>query len=983
MPFDFWTRWGIKLSDADFATAWLALGIAAATEPKPATTDGELARLLGNPAAATPDDWLQLAHHALARALSAAGEQGQPVRWRFPEPKDSVDADGRLPLSDVSAAIWAQAWTNLGAAPRLRVVDAPEDEPHLPWLRLLSEATPAPAAVSMVWRAPNPQLVLAWPLRLGALSADGEAVIAAAQEQWPSSRLTRPVAIDRDNANCDMLVHSGSVATLLAALAALPFRCKANLVLLAAADDAGSTAIHGQLQAIAQHTSASGIVLWTQGADDDASGSALNAFINEFSHDLPLDQALHAAAQQVPEGTASAWLSDAIASLHLRALADTLVARTRALPAGSAIRLNDLSAHWAKSVAPVTPRSAGAASAAPAMPEGYVAVDTVQLDASQLDYRGESHGASELATLGEAVADARTTPEAEAQRAARYLQQQSFVRRRGRYVHAAGGFVAGMPALVRVRIGPPQGQWQSAPTEFPEQALPPGYQQWRLTVWLTESTQLEEPLRKTIILPIDGASTECGFRFTPKAVGAFDGRITVLHRGRVLQTATLHGGVVTEGTPAQARATPMLGELVPVRHGLGDLEGRRQFDLAIVTNHTPEGAPHAVAVSANQAWTADVTESLEIVKDLNAALSGVAKSVKDYEDGLDGESGRALLVNLAKKGAWLAMNLVHNDAGQQPEVAQSEYIQIVSTRTDATVPFEFIYDHKVPRKDAVVCPQWRDALAQGQCAPGCAGGDAKRVCPLGFWGLRKVIERQIVRPGQEVTPRKVILQAEPGQGRIDLPLGGTALFASSARVPAEAQKLVTDALAASLGNTPQTAADWDGWMNIVEGVAPHLLLSLPHTDGSGANVTLEIGDSTLEAIEIEREHVLPHDESSRPLVALLGCDTAGTADDYGKHVAVFRDRGAAIVIGTIATVFGEHAARVGALLAQELLPDGTPPQRLGEAMRTLRRRALLEGLLMPLCVVAYGDADWKLVHTAGESHDPPVLHHRAVAGQAR
>ena len=36
-------------------------------------------------------------------------------------------------------------------------------------------------------------------------------------------------------------------------------------------------------------------------------------------------------------------------------------------------------------------------------------------------------------------------------------------------------------------------------------------------------------------------------------------------------------------------------------------------------------------------------------------------------------------------------------------------------------------------------------------------------------------------------------------------------------------------------------------------------------------------------------------------------------------------------------------------------------QRLGEAMRTLKRRALLEDLLMPLCVVAYGDADWRLV----------------------
>ena len=60
-------------------------------------------------------------------------------------------------------------------------------------------------------------------------------------------------------------------------------------------------------------------------------------------------------------------------------------------------------------------------------------------------------------------------------------------------------------------------------------------------------------------------------------------------------------------------------------------------------------------------------------------------------------------------------------------------------------------------------------------------------------------------------------------------------------------------------------------------------------------------------------------------------------------------------------MFGEHAARVAVLLAQELVPNGAPPQRLGEAIRALKRRALLDGLLMPLCVVAYGDADWNLV----------------------
>ncbi|WP_404302703.1 hypothetical protein [Alicycliphilus denitrificans] len=965
MKFDYWMQWGTGLSDAQFAAAWLALGIVAGTARKAPASQGYLGLIERHPDAASADTLLEIARHAVGDALSAAREHALSVTWRFPEPTDTVDADGRLPLVRIDPAAWAQAWVNvagiMGVQPRLRIVNTPPGEPHLPWLRLLGEARPAAAAVSMAWSAPNPILVLNWPLRLGAVSADGEAAIAAALGKWPSERLARHVNIDRDNANCDVLVHSGTMATLLAALLALPFRCKANLVLIASASDAGTESIDAQLQAVAQHTSASGIVLWTLEADPAASGAALNTFVEEFSHDKPLDQALHAAAQHQPVGTASTWLTDAIAAVRMRSLADTLVARVQALPAGTAIDVEKLSPHWVKQVTRFTARTGARATT---MRAGYTDADTVQFDTSQLHFGGEREGASELATLGAAVADARTTEDTDTRRAARFLQQQSFVRRRSRFSTAAGGFVAGKPALVRVRIGPAEEKWQSTPSEFPANALPPGHQQWRLTVWLIEPGQLPEPLHKSIILPVDGPSSECEFRFTPKATGPFDGRITVLHRGRVLQTAALRGGVVAVDAPQDPGAAPVLLDLVPVRHRLGDLEGRRQFDLAFVTNHTEAGEPRGVALSADHAWIADVSKSLAVTADINTALSRVAKSVTDYADGLAGEKGRALFVDLAKKGAWLDLYLVRQQIDRptnRPDVARQEYIQIVSTRTDATVPFEFIYDHEVPDDDAAVCAHWRDALTQGSCPQQCSGGDARRVCPLGFWGLRKVIERHQVTPELAAPGREFFLQSEPGRDSADLPLGGTALFASSKRVPGAAQDTVTTTLKEKLGAAPVTATTWGDWATMVAQAKPHFLLALPHTDGTGANVTLEIGGTTIGTIQVKKAHVHPANEPARPLVALLGCDTAGTANEYAEHVAVFRDRGAAVVIGTIATVFGEHAARVGVLLAQELLPNGAAPQRLGEAMRALKQRALLEGLLMPLCVVAYGDADWRLV----------------------
>lgn len=965
MKFDFWMQWGRQLPDAQFAAAWLALGIAAGAERKSPATAGYLGWMERDPTAESAATLLEVAQHAVGDALSASRGHGGSLRWRFPDPADCVDADGHMPLTRIAPTAWAQAWMDVAPVvnvqPRMRVVNAPENEPHLPWLRLLGEARPAVAAVSLAWAPPSPNLVLGWPLRLGAMSTAAAAVVEAARGHWPSNRLTSQVTIDRTNANCDVLVHSGTVATLLATLQALPFRCQANLVLITAAADGGSERIGLLLQKIAKHTSASGIALWPRPSDAAATGDAINEIVTEFSHNLPLDQALHAATQRHCPDYASAWLTDALAAVHLRALGDTLIARMRALPAGTAIDVTQFHEGWVSS-APVTTRSAGAIAVPPA---GHSNVETLQLDASRLHFEGEHAGATELATLGTAVAAARPPAQAESRRAARFLQQQSFVRRRGRYAPAAGGLVAGKPALVRVRIGPLQGRWQSAPQEFPTQELPPGYQQWRLSVWLTEPQQLDQPLRKTIILPVDGASTECEFRFTPKTVGAFEGRITVLHRGRVLQTAVLHGGVLAEGAPAQPRATPRLADIVPVRHRLGDLEGRRQFDLAIVTNHTAAGEPRAVALSADHAWIADISKSLAVTADINTALSRVAKSVADYADGLDGEKGRALLVDLAKKGAWLQLYLVNNQIarpGNRPDIAQREYIQIVSTRTDATVPFEFIYDHEVPDDDALVCAHWRDALAQATCPQECGGGDAKRVCPLGFWGLRKVIERHQLTPELAAPGREFFLQSEPGRDMSELPLGGAALFASSKRVSGQAQQQVTAALTEKLGTAPVTPSNWSDWPTMVAQAKPHFLLALPHTDGTGANVTLEIGGTTIGTIQVKPAHVHPTSDGAHPLVALLGCDTAGTANEYAEHVAVFRDRGAAIVIGTIATVFGEHAARVGVLLAQELLPpDGAPPQRLGEAMRTLKRRALLEGLLMPLCMVAYGDADWRLV----------------------
>lgn len=970
MAFDFWQQWGVTLSDADFVRAWTALGVAAGSEVKRPSSDGHVGLLERNPQAATSHTYLEIARSALGDALSASREHGRRVRWSFPAAAATVDADGRFPLTRIDSASWARAWTEVAGVvnvrPRLRVTGIPEKEAIAPWLRLLSEAQPEPDAVSLALPAPNAKLAIEWPVRFGTLPQNvGGAIMAVALGEWPSSRLARGVPIDRDNANCDVLFHVGSAASLLRGLRAQPFRCKTNIVAIVGAIDADPVALDTRLRAIASKTGASGIVLQSSADDFLVLGYAWNRFVEEMSHNVTIDRALHVAVRSHPAGDAVIWLTDALADLKLSSLVDRITARVRALPAGSAIDVSRLDAGWVRSAPPHVlsrERSRGAAAAAEV---ARVDSASIEFDPGRLSFDAESHGASELAMLTTAVDEAVEPTGAETRRAARYLQQQSFVKPGREYVEAQHGFLQGRPARVRVRIGPPEAQWQSLPNAFPVEELPPEKKQWQLTVWLTEPTQLAKPLRGTLTLPSEGASTECDFRFTPREAGRFEGRLTVLHRGRVLQTAVLRAGVVAIGAAPDEKAAPTLGDVIPVRHRLGDLDRRRQFDLAFVTNHTIAGAPRGVALAADRAWIANITQALAVARDVNAAVSKVAESVVDYQDGLAGESGRKVLIDLAVAGGWLQIHLVEEqlrNPHNRPEIAEKEYIQIVSTRSDATVPFEFIYDYAVPDVDATVCPHWRDGVAAGVCPAQCNKASTRTVCPMGFWGLRKVIERHQVSPEHAQDGRELFLQSEPGRQSSDLVVSGAALVACSARVPAASMTSLVQSLAAHPGVTPLTAANWEEWVTTVKSAHPHLLLAMPHTDGIGTRVSLEIGNVPLETIRIGIQHVRVEPGDGRPLVALLGCDTAGTADDYGHHVAVFRARGAAVVVATIATVFGEHAATVAALLVNELLKKNQTPVRLGEAMRTLKRQALLDGLLMPLCLVAYGDADWRLTH---------------------
>jgi hypothetical protein len=279
------------------------------------------------------------------------------------------------------------------------------------------------------------------------------------------------------------------------------------------------------------------------------------------------------------------------------------------------------------------------------------------------------------------------------------------------------------------------------------------------------------------------------------------------------------------------------------------------------------------------------------------------------------------------------------------------------------VPLEFVYDHDAPNDDAVVCKGWLEAAKKGRWPEVCDPGSTGSVCPTGFWGLQKVIERHAVTPHLAKDSNVLYLQSEVSRQSDILHLGGTVVLGSSVRVPDPDVVNLEKLIARHCGAAPTRATNWVEWEEHVTKQRPNLLIALPHTAGRDTNVTLEIGNVTKKTITLKDTHVFPPplDGRQAPLVALIGCDTAGTADAYGNHVRVLRARGAGIVIGTIATVFGKHAAAVAGKLVEGMLPDkNSKPLRLGELMRKIKRDSLMAGMLMPLCLVAYGDADWLL-----------------------
>ncbi len=839
--------------------------------------------------------------------------------------------------------------------------------------RILNHPAVGARSVFVRKEAPHPDLQWHWPLRISAFPKDLDRLgLTKLSSVWPSQSLVQVQQLTRERARCDVLVLVGAVRDVLRGILEVSHSVRASYLLVVSPLDAAWTALRSHVDSLFTETQAGGLSLVSQSPGERPFWESVNTLVEELSHNRPFDFAL---AATFPKGLSLHLLDlHLIDATSLTNVARNIGRRLRRLPPPAAAKLSVESAQSRLGMSR-------------AMPTAELAKE-LETRAAELPFGSESAGGTGLSEISTAERDARL--EAAATERPRYLQGDLFSLSEGRPVAETRGFIAGTRYRLDVFVAPPGegaiiGDIVVDESQFDWEER----NSYTLQVLFVEPRQWDMPLRGTLELPREGKSKTCPFVFTPTQPGPFAGRIILYYQGRVLQTALLNAVVLPSGadwSAAQAPAPLKFAVESEVRRSLATLDDRRRFDACLVLNHTSASTPAATAAAKEGAYIASLDKIDSQLTRISERLNEAARRAERHRAGLLSPANTKLLWDLAMQGSVLYQNLVRayiDRSSAATALRDGEYLQIVSETPDATVPLEFVYDFPPPAPGAPVCKNGEQALRDGGCPNGrkpdgrsarfvCPLGfsdmsPAPFVCPLGFWGLRKVIERHVYDPNLPKPARVDTDNFDPGEplpGRNVLARTGPTLLAASKQVPAADYATLRKRMQSAWEDRVTAVKKWSKWPDAVKKGKPVLLMVLPHNEGTGAQLSLEIQGDVLQSVYIGyNTSYVCCSPTIRPIVLLLGCDTAGVAsvDAYFHHVTAFRNAGASLVLGTVATVFAPDVAQLAGQLIERLGKQAEcSPQRFGEILRAVKQQAVADSLMVAMCLVAFGDADWYL-----------------------
>ncbi|HYC62226.1 MAG TPA: hypothetical protein VEK79_21930 [Thermoanaerobaculia bacterium] len=881
-----------------------------------------------------------------AKALAAAGIEGelekesgvrQLLTWRPPDlDKLRTHDDAREQL-----ARWNAYLSGWGETPRIEI-DPGFDTRALVDAAWVHEtlSTREVDAASVYIRADEPvaKVVLAWPVRVGVLSTtEASALLDAFRQYHYADKLVTFVTLDESHRECDVFVSPNALRRTVADLAALPFPIRCDLAIVLGATDASARNMMSLISALRTLSRSAGVALAATHASTRLHW--FSSFIDEIAHNNPLDVALRAAmpAGDVVMFVASRVLAQWTLSKRVELLRETMEA---VAPRDTPLVLPPATTYALNLPESVTFREVTARMSRP---------ETMRWDR-------EADMASASVELSEITAAAMTeSPLPEA----RWIQAQVYGETQELVKHE---FRRAAKHEVRVRIAPDDTEWMRGEGVFPDDQLPDDDREHLVTVIFFDPQFMPEPQMGTILLPRRGASSTVSFFFKPDAE-TVEARITVLYQNRVLQTALVKGSVTNNELPKPDRNIVVVTEAV-IRPGMQSLGSMERGDAAIVLNKSAAGEAGALKTGAGRASYVSIEDLKDEIGWFDDELSKIADDPDKYA-GLFTPATVNMLVNFAQHGRLLYLHFM--DSRDFEKMRDAERIQVVSAKPEARFPIEFVYDRELEPGVSTLCTRAVEALATGKCEHDTLPGDSPGsvICPLGFWGLRKVIERHVHDSSNPIpTGQDFGLQAEPVEGRNKLEVLKCALLGATKKVDAHEPggiARVQNRLAAIVPATQPAIEKWDVWKSAMCN-APTLLVLLVHVEQEAKLQKMEIGDKEfLGAAFISEKFIREPKSNPPPLVLLMGCETGAPRMSFQGFVSQFRRFGAAAVISSGSTVLGRHVVPVTEeLLAQLQSLSAGQSTSIGEAMRAIRRSMLANGLPMVLALTAYGDADWRL-----------------------
>ncbi|MFK4222266.1 hypothetical protein [Streptomyces sp. NPDC019890] len=501
---------------------------------------------------------------------------------------------------------------------------------------------------------------------------------------------------------------------------------------------------------------------------------------------------------------------------------------------------------------------------------------------------------------------------------------------------------------------------------FPADALPPG-RTHRLTVLATDLTPVPGPDRtaaQEIELSGDGDSTSAVLRFSAGAPGTdVLIRIAVLYGSRVLQTGVLSGRVGAQ-EPPKFRVESV------IRARTDELDLAQPHDATLLVGHTANGLP---LVTTRTEEFLHRSTSHDLRRTLQVLLAGLKALVNgaDRFGGYGNPEFATLLTELARRGRRLRKTLFPDGwetDGLVQQLRRAHSISVYSAGPEAILPIELLYDRELdtgPGRSLRLCPHAPSRVDDDGCE-GCPERDEQStVCPFGFWGTSKVIERHVRRESDDA---RFALGVSP-----DIDWHACSLTpvcaAASARADDNDDRAWTTAAAALTDGDPEAvrlAADWADLNTLVRkmrdlNTPPGVVLLFPHSSENADGVVfLTLGESDEVDVIDGMEFLFARDGGTEPVILLLGCATADGPTPFSNASTALLDDGAPGVVATAVPVLGQHIVPVGVRLLTELraAASGTSGSPLGEALLRARRKLLTSGDACVLALVGFGDTDW-------------------------